>query len=275
MRAAVWLFAALCSAQSFEVATIKLRAAGATDGPMQPSTQAGGPGTTDPTRIMIVNRTLHRLLIDWYRIKGYELSVPEALDTARYDIVAKVPPGATRVEARRMMQNLLSERLKLRIRRERRTIDAYALVVSKGGLKLNGVASETKSTPAGKSAIGKDGFPIEYIDPEKGGILFVGGTAGAAKIVAVKQTMAQLISMLNGQIDDRPVLDMTGLTGKYDFSFIFGAKWQRPGPGGDVLEGDGPTLFQALEKLGLKLESRRIPVEMLIVDGGNAEPVEN
>ncbi len=296
MRAASCLCAALlCPAfaqipppsLSFEVASVKLHPAGGSEA--NASSQTGGPGTSDPGQITVVNRTLHRLLIDSFVIKGYQLQAPESLDSARYDIVAKVPTGATKHDAHVMMQNLLIERLKLKLHHEPRVLPVYALVVAKSGTKLvassespvSSAASGIVPSSAGKPKIDKDGFPIEQIDPVKGGIVMSAGNGGAIKVTAVKQTMAQLISMLAGETD-RAIVDMTGLSGKYDFSMTFGGQWRRANADGSsdltagVFEGDGPPIFEAIEKqLGLKLESRKISVDMLIVDSGAKTPVEN
>src|SRR5580704_4948987 len=115
MRAIVCLCAVLVCPSfaqnplSFEVATVKLHPPGPEG---SATTQTGGPGTGDPTRITIVNRTLHRLLIEAYVLKGYQLQDPPTLDQIRYDVTAVVPAGATEEDARVMMQNLLIERLK-------------------------------------------------------------------------------------------------------------------------------------------------------------------
>jgi len=294
MRAIIYVCAALLCpvfAQtpaphlSFEVASVKLHSS---DGPeSNASLQSGGPGTSDPGQITVVNRALHRLLIDSFGIKGYQLEVPDSLDSARYDIVAKVPAGVTKKDAHLMMQNLLIERLKLKLHHESRVLPVYGLVISKGGPKLEvsaegpAPAAASGAAPQGKPGIDGDGFPIEQIDPVRGGIFLSSGNAGTLKITAARQTMAQFISMLSGQTD-RAIVDMTGLNGKYNFAVTFGGQWRRANADGSsdlaagIFEGDGPPIFEALEKqLGLKLEPRKISVDMLIVDSGEKTPVEN
>jgi uncharacterized protein (TIGR03435 family) len=118
MRAAALffaLFAVPSFSQNFEVASMKLHPPGSPEGTA--TTQTGGAGTSDPTRITIINRTLHRLLIESYGLIGYQLKDPPDLDQVRYDIFAKIPAGATEQEVRIMMQNLLIERLQLKVRR--------------------------------------------------------------------------------------------------------------------------------------------------------------
>jgi len=148
---------------SFEVATLKLHPPGSPEGTS--TTQSGGPGTSDPGRITIVNRTLHRLLIEAYVLKGYQLQDPPSLDQVRYDIVAKVPAGATAEDARIMMQNLLIERLKLKIRREHQVVPVWALVVAKGGPKFKPSSETAAASRAQDPADSKAASSVRRIVP--------------------------------------------------------------------------------------------------------------
>jgi uncharacterized protein (TIGR03435 family) len=260
------------SSLTFEVASIKLHEP---DGQAQPS-QAGGPGTSDPGRITVVYRTLAALLTGAYGVKSYQVELPDLLALARYDITATVPAGATREDARAMMRNLLTDRLKLKTRRETRPMQVYALVPSKSGPKLHPSTDLPVALATGK--IDADGFPIPSIDPVKGGIETTVKDLNV-KLFAVKQTIAQLVATLQGQMD-APVVDLTGLTGKYDFTVRYAAQWRRANSSGnsegDVIEGNGIKLSDAMEKeLGLKLEPRKIPVEVIIVESGQKIPIDN
>jgi uncharacterized protein (TIGR03435 family) len=152
----------------------------------------------------------------------------------RYDVVAKVPAGATAQDARVMIQNLLIERLKLKIRHEHQIVPVWGLIVGKGGPKFKpssetAAAGNAEAPVDGKPRIDRDGFPIEPIDRVNGGIFRSVTGSGDLKIMAVKQTMAQFVSALFGQTD-HPIMDLTGLDGKYDFSVIFGrvGRWNSP-----------------------------------------------
>ena len=140
------------------------------------TTQTGGPGTSDPARITIINRTLHRLLIESYGLVGYQLKDPPDLDQVRYDIVAKIPPGATAQELRVMMQGLLIERLQLKVRHEHQVVPIYALLIGKRGPKF-----KPSSEP---------------IDPAKQGMSRSSTSPGLVKLAAVGQTIPQLVSAL-------------------------------------------------------------------------------
>ena len=258
MRAAAFLcalFAFESFAQTFEVATMRLHPPGSPEGTA--TTQTGGPGTSDPTRITIINRTLHRLLIESYGLVGYQLKDPPDLDQVRYDIVAKIPPGATAQELRVMMQGLLIERLQLKVRHEHQVVPIYALLIGKRGPKF-----KPSSEP---------------IDPAKQGMSRSSTSPGLVKLAAVGQTIPQLVSALFQQTD-HPIMDMTGLTGKYDFTITFMSRRSNElsaaPPDGRVE--DAPTIFQAVQdQLGLKLEARKMPVDLVIVDSGRKVPIEN
>ena len=258
MRAAAFVYALFVFpsfAQTFEVASMKLHPPGSPEGTA--TTQTGGPGTSDPTRITIINRTLHRLLIESYELIGYQLKDPPDLDQIRYDVVAKIPPGATEQDVRVMMQSLLIERLQLKVRHEHQVVPVYGLLIGKGGPKF-----KPSSEP---------------IDPAKQGMSRSSTAAGSIKLMAVGQTIPQLVSALFQQTD-HPIMDLTGLTGKYDFTLTFGSRRvnELSSTPPDARADDAPVIFQALqEQLGLKLEARKIPVDLVIVDSGNKIPVEN
>ncbi len=268
--------------RSFEVATMKLHLPGGPEG--NTTTQTGGPGSSDPGRITIINRTLHRLMTESFELKGYQLQDPPSLDQVRYDIVAKVPAGATEHDVHVMMQNLLIERLKLKIRREHQVEQVWALLVGKGGPKFKAsdetpLKSDAGAAVGNKPRIDAEGFPVE--EHTAPGIYRSANGSGDIRITAVRQTMGQFVSALFGQTD-HPIRDMTGLDGKYDFSVIFGARWKMElanmpsepdTPGGAA---DSLSIFQALQKqLGLKLEARKLPADLVIVDSGQKTPVEN
>jgi uncharacterized protein (TIGR03435 family) len=246
MRTALFLLLAFPGfSQTFEVATMKLHPPGSPEGTA--TTQTG-----DPTRLSIVNRTLHRLLIESYGLIGYQLKDPPELDQIRYDITAKIPPGATEQDVRVMMQNLLIERLQLKVRRAHEVIPVYALLVGKGGPKCK----------------------PSSVEPDKQRMSRASTGAGTVTFVAAGQTIPQLVSALFQQTD-RPIMDLTKLTGKYDFSLTFSSRRANE-LSSEVREIEAPAIFQALQaQLGLKLEARKMPVDLVIVDSGNKVPVEN
>jgi uncharacterized protein (TIGR03435 family) len=285
---------------AFEVASVKPAA------PMTGNTirvmMRGGPGSNDPGQITYTNVTLYNVLMSAYGVKDFQISGPGWLDSERYDIFAKVPRGATKAQSKVMMQNLLAERFKLTLHRETKELPMYELVVGKNGPRL----TESVEDPAAAAAmrqptLGKDGFPV--MPPGLAGLTAkslktMNGLPGAS-MTANHQSMAEFAETLSSRLD-LPVVDMTGLTGKYDYTLSFSAEGlghmrlpggialpppAAPSPGeggpGTPMAGapDGPSspdLFTALqEQLGLKLEQRKGPVELLVIDHLEKVPVEN
>ena len=160
---------------SFEVASVK---------PAAPITgnfirvgMRGGPGTPDPGQITYTNVTVKNVLTIAYGVKSFQISGPGWLDSERYDIVAKLPRGATKAEFMVMLQNLLAERFKLTLHREKKELPMYALVVGKNGPKLKesvdgpapkeGGPVDGPAATMGRVTMGKDGFPA--MPPASGG----------------------------------------------------------------------------------------------------------
>jgi uncharacterized protein (TIGR03435 family) len=127
------------AAPAFEVASVK---------PAPPPTpgsikvQMGG----DPGMVDYKNVSLKTLIARAYRMKEYQISGPDWLETARFDILAKVPPNAPKGQVPPMLQNLLAERFKLTVHREQKVMPAYAMVVGKNGLKVKPLEGEPEGT---------------------------------------------------------------------------------------------------------------------------------
>src|SRR5580700_10398518 len=289
---------------SFDVASIKPAPPPANGGRGMIMGMSGGPGSKDPGLYRCNNCNLSMLVTQAYNIKYYQLSVPSSFENERFNISAKVPDGTTKEQFRLMLQNLLAERFKLAIHREQKEMQVYDLVVVKGGLKIKEAVEEpAKDADAdaplpvlgGRGGRGpnldKDGYPII---PKgcKGCIMVVGG--GKARMHMEKETMQGFADMLADQ-QDRPVTDATGLKGKYDFDVTFdmdrvgmGRGGPPPPSGGGVAAASGsdsplsadselgvPLAGAIQSQLGLKLESKKGQVEMIVVDHAEKVPTEN
>jgi uncharacterized protein (TIGR03435 family) len=258
----------------------------------------GGPGTPDPTQVTFTNMSLTGLLTVAYGVREYQVTAPAWMDSARFDIVAKIPAGATKDDFKLMLQNLLAERFKLVTHKDSKEVPVYALLVGKNGPKLKESpkdAPPAEDAPApGRGPIGppqrdKNGFPI--LRGGRGNIIFMGPN-GRLQMVGGHVTIANLAANLSGQLG-RPVIDMTGLTGEYDYQMEFtregltsprGLPPPPPGAGpGEAGRGPsadagepGPSIFTALQdQLGLKLESRKGPMDLIVVDSCEKTPTEN
>jgi uncharacterized protein (TIGR03435 family) len=278
----------------------------------------GGPGSRDPGQITVTNMGVGDLVANAYDVKSYQISGPPWMDSQRFDIVAKVPAGATKDDARVMWQNLLKERFGLALHHETKEMAMYALVVGKNGPKLkesvedpptaDGQASSA-SGPSGPPpppppgdgeprrmnlTVGKDGMPQLPAGMRRPGVMMM-MMNGRMRMIGTKAPISRLVETLARQYD-RPVTDMTGLTKNYDFTLDFapenggmikGLPMPPPGPspdgGGGAMHSPDPpaggevaTLAVALqEQLGLKLEAKKGPVDLLVIDHLEKTPTEN
>jgi uncharacterized protein (TIGR03435 family) len=264
------LLAGLMAAQSpvFEVASVKpVSSAGGR------FTMIGGPGTGDPGRFTCTNIMLRRLLLSAYDVRNYQLIGPDFLDTLRYDITAKVPDGATRADLQAMLRNLLETRFQMTLHRKSKELPIYELVVGKNGSKLKGEADGAGGLEqiTGQLAVverqeGKDGFPSVRL-PVSGTVIET--KDGRARATSKDVTLAKFADFLSGQLG-RPVVDRTGLHGVFSFSLYFTPE------GLNAPDSTDPGIFFAIqEQLGLKLEARRGPVELLIIDHAEKVPAGN
>jgi uncharacterized protein (TIGR03435 family) len=225
---------------SFEVATIK---------PSKPDTPGRG-FTVRGRTFSTVNTTLSSLVTFAYGLHPRQLTgAPSWVETDKYDLTAQ-PDGEgqpSEKQLRSMLQKLLADRFKLSFHREKRELAVYAIVVDKSGSKLT------------KNETDPNGLP---------GLFF----RGLGVLPARNATMADLAGLLQGVVLDRPVVDQTGLTGRFDFTLTWtpdetqfgelGIKVPPPPDGATA-----PGLFTAMqEQLGLKLESIKAPVDVLVVD---------
>jgi uncharacterized protein (TIGR03435 family) len=252
----------------FEVASVK---------PAQPPTGGafrsgvfGGPGKGDPGHISYSYMSLARLVMEAYGINASQLSGPDWINTTRFDIVANIPPGTTKEQVPIMLQNLLAERIRLKVHREARTMTVYELTVASGGPKLRAADDKitSESGISGQPRLSaKDGFP-EIPAGRNGGMQI----DGRARWQAYDATMQDLAKMLTREVH-APVADATGLGGRYDMS-LFWVTAVGSGESADTIA--GPTLFAAVSnQLGLRLVSKKGPVDVLIVDSAEKVPSGN
>lgn len=262
----------------FEVATVKLAAPPALTAPPgggpRPGQQGGGPGTADPERVRYRSMTLQTLLVNAYGLPVSQITGPAWIESERYDIVAKVPPGTTKEQVNVMLQSLVTDRFALRIHRETRELPVYELVAGKGASKMKAHVEDpgAPGTAAGELKLDTNGRPMPPPGEMIGILLPPGRWSFAATKQKIGGTSSSLVNLLARELG-RPVIDKTGLTGEYDWSLEFrDTRPVRQSPG----DPDAPEISVAVEEqLGLKLESRKGPVELLVVDSGNRTPSEN
>jgi uncharacterized protein (TIGR03435 family) len=280
--------------QSFEAASLKLSP------PVDPRNArlvgcSGGPGTADPGLYTCRWATLQGLLIEGFDLKLDQLPYSPSGDHSSYDLVARVPPGTSREPFRLMVQDLLAERLKLVFHYEKREVQVYDLKIADRGPKLKESQSELAAEPkagggnqppsAANPTFDEYGFPA--LPATFRGTMMTYRN-GVAQWVARGATMDQWVGDLTRRLG-RPVTDLTGLKGKYDFTLYFSAasvgvqepvnpsRVASPSAAGLIVpEGDLPTIFGVLQsELGLKLAPKKGAIDFLVIDHAEKTPVEN
>jgi len=270
---------------TFEVASVKPNNSG--DGRVFVQNQLG--------RFTATNVTLRLLIRNAYQLQDFQISgAPSWLGSDHFDIVAKMggnaqdpavaeqSQGPTPLQL--MLRSLLVERFRLAVHSETKELPIYALVVARGDGRLGPELrrSETDCAALMAAARGRGGLPPP---PQPGERMACGIRIGMGNIAIGGATLAQLangLSMFTG----RTVVDRTGLTGTFDVNLTWTPEQLPPrAPGtaidqpirvnGVDIDPNGPSIFTALhEQLGLKLDSQRGPVDILVIDHAE-RPTEN
>jgi uncharacterized protein (TIGR03435 family) len=262
----------------FEVVSIK---PSAVKGPTSTGPQffgcRGGPGSTDPGLITCRQAGVGTLVRLAYHM-GLRVSYTKWIsgpNSPVFEIAAKVPHGATKEDVSNMWQTFLKERFELAVHLESQEMPAYELVIAKGGFKAKmWVAGDSDAEPApwDDFKVDSEGFPV--IGPGQAISHFTGGKGYFVAPAGTMQTLATMLEQRLAIYDrvSRPVIDATGLAGKYDLKF-----WWPVGGAGARDGAEGALLLSALEsQVGLKLQLKKsAPVEVLVIDHIARMPSEN
>jgi uncharacterized protein (TIGR03435 family) len=225
-----------------------------------------------------------------YGVKGHQVVGPDWLASERFEIAAKLPSGAEREQVADMLKALLEDRFQLKMHRDSKEFPVYALVVGKGGLKMkespdNADASDGEGGKGAVNVTATGGRGGVSVNLGKGSYYSFANNRFEAK----KLTMAALADSLTRYLD-RPVVDMTELKGNYDFILelspedyramlirsAIGAGVVLPPEALRALEGvSDNSLFTAAQALGLKLEQRKAPLPVLMIDHMEKAPTAN
>ena len=193
-----------------------------------------------PNLLRIENLPLSGIIRMAYGVANFQLVAPEWTTRARFDIEAKPPAPYTIAQRQSMLRNLLADRFKLQVHNEKRQVTGFDLLVATGGHKL-------------PSATGASGF----------------FTARQGLIDGKNRTVADLVSQLTSMVGG-PVVDRTSLAGRYDLKL----EWTPDG--GTAPAAQELSIFTALrEQMGLRLESSRVTIDVVVVDRVERTPTEN
>jgi uncharacterized protein (TIGR03435 family) len=238
--AAVLVLAQPPAAPSFDVASIKVS---------QPGRVGGNPFGDNikatPGSLTMRSSTLKACIAWAYHVFEYQVTAPDWAGSDRYEIVAKAAGPAAEPELRVMLQALLADRFHLTFHRQTKEMSAYLLVVGKNGPKIEESKSEGESE----------------IQPDQ----------KTMSIMVHRVPISQLVDVLS-KVFQMPVVDTTGLTKRYDVTINVAKYIQQSGDRPDPL-----SIIQMglQEELGLKLESKKVPLDLLIVDHAEKVPTEN
>jgi len=202
--------------------------------------QPGHSGSHSRTgMIVLTGQTLKGLICVAYRVKDFQVSGgPKWIDGDRFDVNAKAAGPAEGPQLLAMFQTLLADRFHLVFHHEQKIGPAYALVLAKSGLKIKPVEGATGSNSNG----------------------------GRGQLTVTGMTLAKFADLLSRELKS-PVADLTETSGAYDFKL----EWSIDGDPND----DQSALFEALQsQLGVKLESRKLPLDLIVVDRAE-RPSEN
>jgi uncharacterized protein (TIGR03435 family) len=255
------------------------------------SSTKGGPGTDDPTPFYDQDY-MSTILETTLGIGNDQFANrPDWIGQERFEIVANVPSGATKEQLQEMRLNLLKDRFHFASHWTKKEIDAYTLVVAKGGPKLKPAAPRSgpppDDPPPGKPlliTLDQDGFP--QLPPGYKGSRD-SSTDGTMRMTYRMSSPADLVARLGRGVFR--IVDATGLNGPYDFklefdveSFIAAMASLNPrvlsvGPAPANSGSDpAPDIFTALEKqLGLKMEGGKIQIDAVVIDHLDRQPIEN
>jgi uncharacterized protein (TIGR03435 family) len=265
---------------AFDVVSIKQNTQGV-GGPTMLGIQPGG-------RFTATNVPAIVLIRDAYQIQNFQLvGAPPWLTTDRFDISAKAPAG---IDVQRpnpdphappgpmqlMMRALLADRFKLRVHNESRNQPIYTLVIARKDGRLGPKLTKSATDCAAAMARGRSDAPPQM--PAFGQPMTCGMRMGPGTFSAGSATLAQVASSLSTVVN-RTVVDRTGLAGNFDVDLTYtpdqmpAARGLAPpgAPAPPAIDPNGPSIYTAIEEqLGLKLDSTRASVDVLVID--NVEP---
>jgi uncharacterized protein (TIGR03435 family) len=275
-------FAQAPKAAQFEVASIK---------PFDRSAQGQVLGGIhiDGAQVRVAGLSLRDLLAQAYRIKATLITGPDWTATERFDISATLPAGSTQAQLPQMFEALLTERFQVKTHRDKKEFPIYALLVSKSGLKMKEAAPDSdadrvdpKEARGVASTAVANGLNVNYGHGSS-------YTFANNRFDAHKLTMFLFAGNLE-RFADRQIVDMTGLTGQYDFAFdvtpedyramlMRSAVWagvNLPPEAMRLLDASSPAaLGDALQQVGLRLEARKAPLDVLVIDDALKTPTAN
>ena len=186
---------------SFEVASVRSSPPPAPNQRVFYGPPRGGPGTSDPSQITWTAASMLSILMAAYDVQAFQVTAPDWAPTTRYDIIAKVPAGATKAQLSMMWQNLLKDRFQVMLHHAPKEFQVYELTVAKGGLKMKETDLPSTAEPFDFGATAPKIGPNGALDMNGTGsvvTVFPSGTGATARLAAKGFTMGDLAARLGG-----------------------------------------------------------------------------
>ncbi len=263
----------------FEVATVKKTPPPGSDNAVALGVKIDG------SQVRVGGMPLRDCIALAYRVRPYQISGPDWMSTERFDIAAKFPAGEKADKFLPMMQALLADRFGLKVHREPKEMSVYALLIGKPPLRLteSPIDPDAPVSPAVEVSGSGSAAGVSVNLGNGSSYTFAGGKFDGKKIEG--RNLAAVLE----RYTDRPVIDATELKGRYDFSFeMTPEEYQTlliraavnsgvvlPPQALRLLDNGGDPLGNAVTQLGLKLEARKAPVDLIVVDQVLKTPIEN
>ena len=196
--------------------------------------------------------TLKSIIQEAFSVKDFQIAGPSWIGVNTYDIAAVMPAGTTKETVRLMLRAMLAERFGLQYRREQKDLPVYALLEAKGGFKLHPNTAEPEQ------------LKERVMETPAGPLRGAGSASGMGRYAAVARSLEGFARWLSSQ-SDAPVIDTTEIKGVYDIDL----RWTPD-------EDSRSEMLKLVERqVGLKLEKRKMPYEVLVVDHVEKTPTEN
>jgi len=255
-----------------------------------------------PGRVDYSSVSLKAIVQQACQVRDFQISGPDWMASTRFDVVAKLPANTPRSKVPEMLRSLLEERFKMATHRETKELPMYTLVLGKNGLKMKEAEVDPNTPPPdsgrGRGPAATGGAGAADCGPRAETATATGWmiNKGPGHIQGHMMNTASLANLL-AALTGRLVVDQTGLKGNYDFDLDYtpdeGQRMSPDGvptrpaggaPGGGAIQvpsastpdADGVSLLNAVQsQLGLKLEAKKGPVEMIVIDHIEKIPTEN
>jgi uncharacterized protein (TIGR03435 family) len=271
-------------AQQFEVASIR---------PFDPNVPGQAVGLHfDGALLRGVGLSLRDYLATAYRFKAILISGPDWTLTERFNISATLPEGGSRAQVPEMLQALLADRFHVKLHKDKKELPIYALVLAKGPLKLKEVPPDPDADPAKDEPVGLANVGTIAAVGNGASITYAHGASVtvADNRIEVRKLPLWVVCRTLERYSDRQIVDMTGLTGAYNFTVdVTPEDYQAMNLRGAVVRGmtlpadaqkfldstSPSALGDALQQVGLKLEARKAPLDVLVIDDALKTPTEN